>query len=323
MTKMSDQMTTIEVQITNLEQERKMMSTELSVIQDKIDSFDRFITKTSIEISNVPKRSNETKQMLYETVSHLTKHLNLVLSPDDYRDVARLPSKKDQKTSVISVEFTNTLIKSQYLAAAKEYNKKNKDSKLNNTHMGLPEPQSPIYVAETLTPRARRLYYLTRKFIKEGHFRFCWTSDGKVFVKETSESPYFRIKDETQLKALYKPNPEWLGHIVLYTFYFSNVLTLYFAFQNNFTYTLLHLYTFAPTYTAQKVNTNTSTTYKLTQNIQLYKNKNKNPNPYKTPLLIHLSLTPMVSQCSTLKYKRIRSSTTPSVYVLPSYLPNG
>lgn len=208
MTRLSDQMTIIEVQITNLERERKSMSTELCVIKEKLDSYDRYISKTSIEISNVPKRPNETKEMLYETVSHLTSHLKLVLSPNDYRDVTRLPSKKEQKVSGIIVEFANTLLKTRYLDAARDYNKKNKNNKLNNTHLGFSEPTSPVYIAELLTPASRKLFYLTRKFIKESHYSFCWTSNGKVFVKETKDSAYFQIKDENQIKALTKTNPE-------------------------------------------------------------------------------------------------------------------
>lgn len=202
---MSDKMSTIEIQIKNLEQERKTMATELSSIRGKIESFDRHITKTSIEVRNVPKQLNETKDQLFASILHLSKQLGLELSSNDIRDVARSPSKREQKTSTITVEFANTLIMTQYLSAAKDYNKKNKENKLNSFHLGFSEPKLPIYLAELLTPASKKLFYLTRNFIKQSHFNYCWTSQGKIFVKETNDSAYFQIKDEAQLQSLSKP----------------------------------------------------------------------------------------------------------------------
>lgn len=206
MTFMSEQIASIESQITKLERDRNTMATELSAIQGKIDSFDRYIAKTSIEIRNIPKKTRETKDMLYNTVEQLAKFLNLDLVPSDVRDVTRMPSKKDQKTATILVEFSNTLIKSRYLASAKDFNKKNSDNKLNNTHLGFAEPKAPIFIDELLTPAAKKLFYLTRTFIKQSNrYNFCWTSDGKIFVKENKDTPYFQIKNEDQLIALQSP----------------------------------------------------------------------------------------------------------------------
>lgn len=209
MTYLSDQMSTIDAQITNLEADRKSMAAELTTIQEKITSFERHNTKTSIEIRAVPKRSHETKAMLYETISQLSKTLNLDYSLGDIRDVTRGPSKKEQKTSTLIVEFSNTLVKSQYLTMVKEFNKnKDKEFKLNSTHLGFTETASPIFVDELLTTASKRLFYLTRNFIKQSHFNFCWTTNDKIFVKENKDTPYFQIKSESHLNSLANPITE-------------------------------------------------------------------------------------------------------------------
>lgn len=206
---LSDQISTIDAQISNLEADRKFMAAELTTIQEKITSFERHNTKTSIEIRAVPKRSKETKAMLYETISQLSKTLNLHYSSSDIRDVTRGPSKKEQKTSTLTVEFSNTLVKSQYLAMAKKFNKnKEKEFKLNSTHLGFTETASPIFVDELLTTASKRLFYLTRNFIKQSHYNFCWTTNDRIFVKENIDTPYFQIKSETHLNSLTNLNTE-------------------------------------------------------------------------------------------------------------------
>lgn len=208
MTSLSDKMTKIEAQITNLEVNRKAMSAELTAIQEKVISFDRHISKTSIEIRNVPKRSTETKTMLYETIFQLSRSLSLEISRSDIRDVTRGPSKKEQMTSTLNVEFSNTLAKTQCLTMAKEFNKKNQQNKLNSTHLAFPGSAVPIYIDELLTPASKRLFYLTRNFVKQSHYNFCWTSNDKIFLKENKDSAYFQIKSESHLNSLAKSTTE-------------------------------------------------------------------------------------------------------------------
>ncbi|KAG7301121.1 hypothetical protein JYU34_015537 [Plutella xylostella] len=204
MNHISDQMTCFEAKIAKLEKENKSLSAEIVMAQSRIDTIERSMTKLSIEIRDVPKQSNETKEVLYGMITQLSKTLNIPFNRSDIRDVSRSPSKKEQKLSTVVVEFTNTFMKSQYLNMAKDYNKKNKNNKLNNTHLGLMEPKSPIYIGELLTPAAKKLFYLTRTFVKESHFNYCWTTEGKIFIKENNDGPYFQIKSEDHLLSLKK-----------------------------------------------------------------------------------------------------------------------
>lgn len=206
LTFLSEKMSTIEAQIVSLEADRKSTAAELTVIQEKVDSFERFIKKTSIEIRNAPKRTNETKAMLYDTVCRLSKTLNLEISHADIRDVTRGPSKKEHQTSTITVEFSNSLTKVKYLAAAKAYNKAHKEKKLNSSHLGFPAPVEPIFVDELLTSASKRLFYLTRNFVKQNKFGFCWTTNDKIFYKENKDSPYYQIRSESHLNSIVTSN---------------------------------------------------------------------------------------------------------------------
>lgn len=206
MSSLSDQLTSLETKIINLEKERNSMAIKLTTLEEKVESYERSLVKTCVELRNVPKRSNESKKMLYDTLLELSKHLVVNIQVSDIRDVLRQPSKKENQNSTLTVEFTNTLVKSNFLSAVKEHNKRNPNNKLNSTHLGIAAPKTPTYVAEQLTTNSKRLFYLARNYSKVNQYAFCWTADGRILMKKTPDSPSIVIRSELQLKNLSVPH---------------------------------------------------------------------------------------------------------------------
>lgn len=203
MTAVSDQLQSLESKIMGLENQRGSMAIQLATLENKLEVLDHNLIKTSVELRNVPKRQNETKSMLYETISHLTKHLGLDTESGSIRDIIRLPSKKENLTSSLSVEFCNTLTKTNFLAAVKDYNKRNPSDKIKSTHLNLKSaPETPIYITELLTANSKRLFYLSRNHAKEYQYNYCWTSNGRVMLKKDPDSQTIVVRSEEQLKQL-------------------------------------------------------------------------------------------------------------------------
>lgn len=199
----SDQLTELETKISCLETERNSMVSKLSSLELKIENYDRNLIKTSVEIRNVPKKDKESKPMLYDLVTHLSKHIDYTLQSCNIRDVMRQPSKKEQLTSNITIELSNTLVKAELLSAVKQYNKKNMANKLNSSHLGFLETrQTPIYVTELLSSSTKKLFFVARNFAKENQYKFCWTSNGRVMLKKEADSQPIFVKSELQLKQL-------------------------------------------------------------------------------------------------------------------------
>ncbi|KAJ8732374.1 hypothetical protein PYW07_014973 [Mythimna separata] len=205
MTFLSDQLTSIETKITGLEKERNSMSIKLTALEEKVESLDRSIVKTCVELRNIPKQSKETKKMLYTSLLKLSNYIEMDLQSSDIREVLRQPSKKDSTTSSLTVEFTNTLLKSEFLTAIKEYNRRNPNNKINSSHLGYEKPTTPIYVAEQLTAYSKRLFYLARTYAKANEYSYCWTSEGRILLKKNPESPSIVIRSEQQLNSLSTP----------------------------------------------------------------------------------------------------------------------
>ncbi|CAG9791406.1 unnamed protein product [Diatraea saccharalis] len=203
----SDKISSLDSKISGLEKERNAMSTKLSMLEQQTEIHNRNLTKTSVEIRNVPKRLGETKSMLYDTIKHFSKQLNIEMEQIHIRDITRQPSKKENLTSNITLEFSNTLLKTNFLSAVKQFNKQNPKSKVNSTHLDITTTrESPIYVTELLTTQAKRLFYLTRAYAKTNEYRFCWTSNGRIMLKKDTDTQTIIINDEQQLKHLPQPS---------------------------------------------------------------------------------------------------------------------
>ncbi|KAL4721323.1 hypothetical protein ACJJTC_005355 [Scirpophaga incertulas] len=62
----------------------------------------------------------------------------------------------------------------------------------------------PIFVSDHLSQRARRLNYLARTFAQEHGFRFCWTSNGRTYLRKNEGERHIRVDSESDLSTLKK-----------------------------------------------------------------------------------------------------------------------
>lgn len=159
--------------------------------------------KSSFEIKNVPKKSNENKDDLIEMVSTLSQSLDCNITKSDIKDIYRVrPKSNNNKSATIVVETGSTLVKNDILKAAKSFNIKHKN-KLCAKHLGYKTHEdTPVFLSEHLTPKAARLHFLARELAKSKTYKFCWTAYGKVYVRENEHSPIILIRNENQVHQL-------------------------------------------------------------------------------------------------------------------------
>lgn len=175
----------------------------ITLLEDKIEDMQRNNRKTCLEIKNVPKINNETRQDLMDMVINLTESIKCKIENSDIKDIYRVQGKKDKnKNTPIIIETSSTIIKTDILKACKNFNIKNKE-KLRAKDLGFKtEENTPIYVSEQLTARAARLFFLARDLSSSKQYRFCWTSFGKIYVRKDETSPVIRINNESQINQL-------------------------------------------------------------------------------------------------------------------------
>ncbi|XP_073955681.1 uncharacterized protein [Choristoneura fumiferana] len=192
----------IKRQIDTLHRERKEYLFTIEELEKKVLDLQLSSRCSSVEIRNVPATENESAADLTQIVSSLGKVLST--STNGIRDIYRVPGKPDTIKPIV-VEFNSVDVKNKVITAAKTYNKgRSKDDRLNTSHIGLSKVRQPIYVAEHLPSSIKKLFFLAREFSNRNNFRFCWSSNGKVFLRKEQGAKYIVVKSEQTLRDLQK-----------------------------------------------------------------------------------------------------------------------
>ncbi|CAG9787728.1 unnamed protein product [Diatraea saccharalis] len=175
----------------------------ITLLEDKIEELQRLDRKNNLEIKNVPKAKNETKDGLVNMVLSLSKNVGCELSKSDIKDIYRIKSKKEGPNNMpIIVETGSTLLKNDLLKSCKSFNVKHR-GKLCAKNMGFTvNEDTPIFILEQLTAKGSRLFFLARDLVKTKSYKFCWTSFGRVFVRKNEQTPIILIKSESQVHHL-------------------------------------------------------------------------------------------------------------------------
>ncbi|KAI5635643.1 hypothetical protein NE865_11641 [Phthorimaea operculella] len=189
--------------IIRLENQCKEDKKQIILLEDKIEELQRGQRKTTIEIKNVPKKSNENKEDLMEMVCKLAENVGCDLNTSNINDIYRVKAKNQEATnSTIIVETNSTMMKTEILTKCKHFNIKQK-AKLTAKHLGHRTAEdTPIFVSEHLTPRAARLFFLARDLAKSKGYKFCWSAYGKIYVRKSENTPIINIKYESQVQQL-------------------------------------------------------------------------------------------------------------------------
>ncbi|KAJ8712280.1 hypothetical protein PYW07_005122 [Mythimna separata] len=187
-----------------LEDAKKEDKKCISLLEQRIDTLERKTRASGIEIRNIPKMKpdrNETKSDLCLIAQQMGKTLNINIKDSDIKDMYRITAK-DSSNPIIT-EFTSVLMKEKVLSAVKAFNKtKQKGEKLNTTHFIKTDTVKPVFVAETLTQKTQKIFYLARAFQKEYGYEFCWTSRGIVYLRKSTGWAQIKIESESDLERL-------------------------------------------------------------------------------------------------------------------------
>lgn len=188
-------------QIKVLEQGRKEDKKLITQLEDRIEYMERKSKTTGLEMKNIPKMENETKDDLCKVVSNLGKAVNLDIDTSNIKDIYRITTKNDSKP--IIVEFNSVILRDKILKQLKNFNRnKKKGEKLNTSHLKFKHPICPVYVTETLTSKTQKLFYQARALQKTQGFDYCWISHGVVYLRKNEKSSQIRVTTEGDLRKL-------------------------------------------------------------------------------------------------------------------------
>lgn len=172
----------------------------MKALEKQVEDLQRGKRNSTIEIRNIPSNKHETKREIAKFVEETCKFLNVEVRQYDIRDAYRTKSKNGSIT--IFAEFSSTITKSKVIDAVKSFNKKDKSKKLNSADIGIEGTPVPIYIVESLTVKGRMLFFLARDTAKSCDFKYCWTSNGKIYLRKLDGAPHIEVTSEAQLENL-------------------------------------------------------------------------------------------------------------------------
>lgn len=198
---LSKQYEEMKTKVKELETERKEHLKQIASLENKYENIERNAKMATIEIRGVPQNNKpETKTDLFHIVQNTCKAINVHVPRDAVRDVYRVNQKFGKP--IIIADLTSVILKNEVIHGVKQFNKGNDTQRLSTRIIGLNDINDPIYVSEALTAKTRKLFYLTREYAKNNNYRFCWTSNGRIYLRKTTESRHIEIKEELQLHSL-------------------------------------------------------------------------------------------------------------------------
>ncbi|CAG4969201.1 unnamed protein product [Colias eurytheme] len=194
----------LKILVGEMQKDRKKTLEYVKTLEDQIETIQRAQKSNMIELRNIPSKAIETSPDLASIVTKTCKSLDVPIQRADIKETVRIYNKHNPQSAMqtVLVDFSSSSIKNNLLAKVKDYNKKNPNNKFSSHNLDFPGPNVPIYITESLTPKSRKLFYLTRIFAKNRNYKFCWTSNGRIFLRKTDGAQHILIKDEAQLRGM-------------------------------------------------------------------------------------------------------------------------
>ncbi|KAG6439464.1 hypothetical protein O3G_MSEX000794 [Manduca sexta] len=196
---LSNSYDTLKDQLQKLETERQTNLQYIKTLEDKLDKLESSSRSTSIEIRNIPIQKQESKQTLLSTINTIGTAISAPVEQLQIKDIYRINSK-DKDNRPIIVDFTSVLTKENFINMYKKINKDK--SKLTTDTIKISGPSKPIFISENLTPKMKRLFFLSRDIAKTKEYKYCWVSHGKIFLRKFDGSSIIQIKSENDIDCL-------------------------------------------------------------------------------------------------------------------------
>lgn len=181
-----------------LENENKECKSRILSLENKLEVFEKQSRCSTIEIRNIPKQTQENKQITTKIVTDIGSALKLdpPIRSSDMKDIYR--AKNDNIVVVFSCSSQKEAVIASFKNASK-FRRENKEQPFSTAHINLPGPPRTIFISESLTSKARLLFYTAREHVKNKKLVAAWTSYGKILVKKEEGMLPARVDSEEEL----------------------------------------------------------------------------------------------------------------------------
>ena len=201
--------------VKNMEEEKKeaaaetlRLKTEVLKLNNEIgswrtnfDNLEQYSRRDCLEIRGVPVTEREDTTKI---ISNVGSMIGVEINETDVSISHRLPAPRSSTVNTtnvhpsIIVKFVRRELRERFYAARKNLREK------STSDLGFSRTtQGKIYIVENLTPRNKLLFKNSLQAKRELSYRFIWTRQGKIFLRQSSDSPAVHINNEQDLQKLF------------------------------------------------------------------------------------------------------------------------
>lgn len=191
-------------EIKGFQQENEYLKTEISRLMNEVRSYkninndlEQYTRRDCLEIKGIPQQAGEDTDHIVKTLG--TK-MGIELNEDDISISHRLPAPRQalqNKEPAIIVKFVRRNTRDKFYAARKQLRGK-------TTHdLGFSRvAENTIYISESLTKQNRMLFNQCLDTRKKLRYKFIWTKNGKIYMRENEEMQAILISSDKDLQKL-------------------------------------------------------------------------------------------------------------------------
>lgn len=207
MKSMGDKIEELEKRVDDIEKvvaeggSNKALEATVSQLKMDLDERDQELLLNDVDIAGITEEDNES-------VQHLVLACATKLGvPLDERDIVsckrvglrRTGTQEDSRPRAVTVRLARRSVRDELIKAARVRRG------LSTEGLGLRGSPRPLYVNERLTRTNRQLFNRAREIAKKLSWRFVWTREGRVFVRQDQGAPATRIRSSGDLERVFGP----------------------------------------------------------------------------------------------------------------------
>lgn len=203
----NDKYEEIKGEVEALKKEKQLQKTYIEQLENKITDLHHRSRTSCIEIRNVPCNEGETSTDLQNLICNVGKIAQLPVKKSDIRDVYRTGGKQSKQRTVIA-EMATVQQKNSLISNVRDFNKSQKinANKMNTELLGIPGKCQPVYISEHLPLNSKKLFYAARTFAKEHSYKYCWVTNGNIYLRKNDGDKQILVTSESSLNEL-RTNP--------------------------------------------------------------------------------------------------------------------
>lgn len=183
-----------DIRIKDLESEVSKSHYVLSKLQSRLTTVERLSRDLNLEMHEVPESKNEDLVALFKK---LCECLQVAVTDSDIKACRRVAKMNvdSKRPRNILVSLSSQRLRDELLSAVTRFNKSHSGGRLCLSHVGFSGVTSRIYLCEHLSPEAKELHSLARKFCKDKNYKFVWVRFGQIYIRKDEKCPAILIKN--------------------------------------------------------------------------------------------------------------------------------